>query len=149
MASIQQSFNQMLSSAQLATGLYAHTPMGKQKAEIFNLERNIKTYNKAIESGTASSTEYEKRSAAAQKLYELDPSEERLDIEQQYTGEREKLFPSKPIQEKENKIVNAINSLVSRLEERTDQKQGLKERVQLLDQYEQIIGGNNDGSKEK
>lgn len=34
MASIQQSFNQMLMSAQLGAGLYSHTPAAKQKAEL-------------------------------------------------------------------------------------------------------------------
>jgi chromosome segregation ATPase len=145
MANIQQSLNQMLYTGTVAAGLYAHSPAGQTQAKIRGLERNIKVYNKAIESHTASSTEYQKRAEAASQLYELDPSQERSDIQEQYTGEREKLFPSKPIQTDKEKLTNAINSLTSRLDEKNGQKQGLKERVQLLDQYGKPIGGNNNG----
>jgi hypothetical protein len=143
---IQQSINQMLYTGTVAAGLYAHSPEGQKQAKIRGLERDIKTYNKAIESGTASSTEYQRRATAASQLYELDPSQARSDIEEQYTGEREKLFPSKPMQTDKEKLTNAINSLTSRLNERNGQKQGLKERIQLLDQYGNIIGGDKNGN---
>lgn len=139
--SIQQAMNQMLMTAQWGAGFYAHSPAGQKQAKIRGLEKDIRTYNKAIDQGTASSKQYEQRAAAASQLYELDPSQKRSDLEEEYIGERENKFPSKPIQTDQEKLANAIDSLTSRIGERNDQKQGFKDRIQLLDQYGKIIGG--------
>lgn len=49
MASIQQSVNQALTSAQIGAGLYAHTPMGRKMAALQELKREEKDINKRIE----------------------------------------------------------------------------------------------------
>ena len=49
MASIQQSFNQMLMSAQIGAGLYAHSPAGQEAAEVRKLKKNNPKIEKQIE----------------------------------------------------------------------------------------------------
>ena len=61
MASIQQSFNQMLMSAQIGAGLCAQSPEGQEAAEVRKLKKNNQKINKQID-------------FTAEKI-ELDPSE--------------------------------------------------------------------------
>lgn len=88
MASIQQAFNQMLMSAQIGAGLYAHSPKAKQKQEIKNLEKQGQAIEKArdiqieadVDSPEANALykeNLEQGSRVAQRLFELDPSKER------------------------------------------------------------------------
>lgn len=49
MASIQQSFNQMLMSAQIGAGLYAHSSVGKEAAEARKLKKDMSKNEKQIE----------------------------------------------------------------------------------------------------
>ena len=86
--SIQQAFNNMLMSAQVATGFYAHSPAGKKQAEIRQVKQAIKAENiKAdVETATHEADEgiaFEKAYASRtqnianlkQRLFELNPTE--------------------------------------------------------------------------
>jgi hypothetical protein len=90
MASIQQSFNQMLMSAQIGAGLYAHSPAAKQKQEIKNLEKQSQAIEKARdiqieadvdtpEANALYQENLEQGSRIAQRLFELDPSKQRYE----------------------------------------------------------------------
>lgn len=48
MANIQQSLNQMLMSAQVGAGFYAHTPMGQRMGQLKELSRKEEKINKQI-----------------------------------------------------------------------------------------------------
>lgn len=140
MASIQQSINQMLYTGTVGAGLYAHSPAGQKQAKIKSLEKNVKTYNKKIEEGLGSNVDYQKRAELASELFNLDPSEQRLATEEEYTGASQKIQEelSKAKQKKEAK---ALESLTARSSEIENQKRNFKERIQLLDQYGNKIGG--------
>lgn len=84
--SIQQSINQMLMTAQVGAGFYAHSPSGQRQAEIKKLERNYKRVHEkedewdepfTPEGEPVQSHLREIQMNTAQRLYELDPSEER------------------------------------------------------------------------
>ena len=140
MASIQQSINQMLYTGTVGAGLYAHSPEGQKQAKIRGLEKNIKTYNKKIDEGLASNVDYQKRAAVASELVDLDPSEQRLATEEEYTGASQKI--QKELDKaKQKKEAKALESLTARFNEIKNQKEALKERIQLLDQYGNKIGG--------
>lgn len=87
MASIQQAMNQMLATAGVAAGLYAHSPEGQRKAQIKQTEAAYNKVNDIYDTWAgpldAAETEiYEKiqqtQLERSKKLYELDPSEERF-----------------------------------------------------------------------
>lgn len=87
MASIQQSLNQMLMSAQVGAGFYAHSPAAQQKME---LKQTKEALSKTLSSremqqdiddpSEAATAEYRENLALgeslAKKLYSLEPTEE-------------------------------------------------------------------------
>ena len=101
MASIQQSLNQMLMSAQVGAGFYAHTPAAKQKQEIKNLEKQSQAIERARdiqieadidtpEANAIYQENLEQGSRVAQRLFELDPSEQRYaDVRAERAGREE------------------------------------------------------------
>ena len=132
MASIQQSINQMLSSSQLAAGLYAHTPMGKQKAEINEIKRKLPKAEQAREqqveanlSSSAAEEAYKENLSLEEKLqkrlYELQPTEEN------YLG---MIAEIEGREEYENAV---LQSMTKRQETLTNQQEALKIRRQLLE----------------
>ena len=91
MAGIQQSVNQALGSAQFAAGLYAHTPMGQEQAELNLLKRKEATIAEQVASteqtiGPKSTPEqdqayteaFESQVKNLKRQWELDPTEERF-----------------------------------------------------------------------
>lgn len=90
MSSIQQSFNQILMSAQIGAGLYAHSPVGKEAAEVRKLKRDMPKIEKQIElTGEkvgAEPSESDKHFTEAfkagkeqsKRLFELRPTEKNL-----------------------------------------------------------------------
>ena len=126
MASIQQSFNQMLMSAQFGAGLYAHSPAGKRMAEVRDIgtEQKVLTKRALIEGeGDISPKTYEKLGELEDKKFNL-------------TG-REKYF-NKAVNYYEKQI-EAEESLKRRAMEKLNQQEGLKERLNKLE------GGIEDG----
>ena len=86
--SIQQAFNNMLMSAQVATGFYAHSPEGKKRAEVRQTKKAIRAAEgkadiaaAALEAdeGIAFEKEYTFRTKdianLKQHLFELTPTE--------------------------------------------------------------------------
>lgn len=90
MASIQQSFNQMLMSAQIGAGLYAHSPAGQEEAEVRKLQRTEPKIQKQIEltgekvgpepsaADEAFTEVFKAGTAQAKRLFELRPTEKNL-----------------------------------------------------------------------
>ena len=132
MASIQQSFNQMLSSAQFATGLYAHSPAGKKQAEISEIKRNLPKVEQARAQqseadlpGKAAEEAYKENLALGEKLskrlYELQPTEEN------YRG----MIAEAEGREEYEDII--LQSVAKRQKTLTEQQEALKIRRQLLE----------------
>ena len=88
MASIQQSFNQMLMSAQIGAGLYAHSSVGKEAAEVKKLKKDMPKIEKQMEltgdniepessesEDQAFTEALKKNTEQAKRLFELRPTE--------------------------------------------------------------------------
>lgn len=131
MASIQQALNQMLQSAQIGVGLYAHTPEGQKRAEIAGLKKDIPKLEKMREQQAeadidteAANKAYGKILSAEEKaherLYALDPNRKNykamLDVaqgreefeellEQQYTKRVNTLEAQKSSMEMRKKLL--------------------------------------------
>lgn len=133
MASIQQSFNQMLMSAQIGAGLYAHSPAGQEAAEVRKLQRTEPKIQKQIELagekiGPESSAESEKAFTEvfktsvqqSKRLFELRPTEKNLAEYQQMSEALEEWESTlKSSQEKRQQTLG-------------DQKAALETRIKLL-----------------
>lgn len=134
MTSIQQSFNQMLMSAQIGAGLYAHSPAGKQQAEIRSIKRNAPKIAKQVEyasenvSPTSSEatdkayTEaFQKQVEQSKRLFELQPSKENFNEYEQMEN---------ALQEWEQALKVSQESRQATLD---NQKKALSIRKQLLE----------------
>lgn len=90
MSSIQQSFNQMLMSAQIGAGLYARSPAGQEAAEVRKLQKNAPKIQKQIEltgenvgpepsaSDEAFTEAFKAGTKQSKRLFELRPTEKNL-----------------------------------------------------------------------
>ena len=129
MASIQQSLNQMLMSAQLGAGFYAHSPAGKRMAQV----RDIETEQKVLTERALVEGEGDISPKNYKKLGELE--EKKFDL----TG-KEKYF-NKAIKYYEHEV-EAEESLKRRAMEKLNQQTALKERLTKLE------GGIENGEQE-
>lgn len=157
MASIQQAMNQMLSTAGIAAGFYAHSPEGQRRAEI---KQTKKAYNQVEELSPqweepTNTTEieatdeiYEIQLARAKKLYNLDPTNEHY---QEWLTNLERAHPDTKyaVAKKASPKAQAEAKAQASLEEKQTTKSEIntkvkKERHALLEdgQTEQGKGGN-------
>jgi len=133
MASIQQSLNQMLMSAQLGAGLYAHTPAAKSKAEWKNLEKRDEAVQKQLdivepkvgvepsEADPVYTKAFKEQTDIARQKYELKPTEESY---KEYTDLKQSFEEwESALQESQQKRADAL----------TSQKEQFKLRRQLLE----------------
>lgn len=129
MASIQQSLNQMLMSAQIGAGFYANSPAGKRMAQVKDIEteQKVLTERALIEGeGDISPKNYKKLGELEEKKFDL-------------TG-KEKYF-NKAIEYYEHEV-EAEESLKKRAMEKLNQQTALKERFAKLE------GGIENGEQE-
>ena len=134
MAGIQQSFNQMLMSAQVGTALYGQTPAGKTAAEKQGLKRQAETSSQRMEAsshpmGHSSDPMRDKifgedlaaYTEVTRRLYQLDPSDANY---QEYKYNAEQL-------EDWEQLMKA--SYDKRITTKQDQKEALDLRMKLLE----------------
>lgn len=126
MASIQQSFNQMLGSAQFAAGLYAHTPAGKRASKVQEISIAQQVHKKKA------LVEHEGDLTAADYKHLGELEEEKFNL----TGQEHYFNNAVAYYEEE---VKAAESLKKRALEKINQDKGLKERLNMLE------GGRKDG----
>ena len=130
---IQQSLNQALFQGQIAAGLYAHSPAGKEQAEISRIKKNMPRIQKQIElAGGAVSPEssaatdkafteaFQQGTEQSKRLYELAPSKKTF---KQYNEMAETL------EEWESTLIYSQDKRQKTL---ADQKAALKMREELL-----------------
>lgn len=119
MASIQQSFNQMLYTGTVGAGLYAHSPEGQRMAKVKELstEQKVLTKKALIEQeGDLTPANYE-------KLGELEDKKFNLTGREKYANKAKEYYM---------KEIDAEESLQRRAMERLNQDEGLKERFDIL-----------------
>lgn len=132
MASIQQSLNQMLMSAQVGAGLYAHSPAGKEQAEVSRIKRDLPKVLKAREQ----QADLDLNSEAAEKAYR-----ENLDLG---TKMSKRLYELRPTEQNyRNMIAEAegkeeyedilAQSMMKRDKTISTQKEALATRIKLLE----------------
>lgn len=139
MASIQQSFNQMLMSAQIGAGLYAHSSVGKETAEARKLiKKDIPKNEKEIEligdnigpksSGSenqAFTEALKKGTEQAKRLFELKSTEKNF---KDYKGMLETLeYWEETLMEPQNERQKTLAN---------QKKKNKMRRSIILDQYE-------------
>lgn len=133
MSSIQQSFNQMLMSAQIGAGLYARSPAGQEAAEVRKLQKNAPKIQKQIEltgekvgpessaSDEAFTEAFKAGTKQSKRLFELRPTEENLAEYKETADVLEEWEDAlKSSQEKRQKTL-------------ADQKKALENRKKLLE----------------
>ena len=137
MASIQQSFNQILMSAQIGAGLYAHSPAGKEAAELRKLKRDMPKIEKQIEltgeNVSAEPSESDKHFTEAfkagkeqsKRLFELRPTEKNL---------KEYKEMSETLEEWEKTLMESQEKRQKTLA--NQKKENKMRRSIILDQYE-------------
>lgn len=135
--SIQQAMNNMLFSAQVGAGLYAHSPAGKKQAEIRQLkadyEKTDKTYSDWGEPQEGeehvSDIIVKQQTERAERLAALDPTKENIarasEMRSQYeTQEVEDVFKSAE--------AKALESLSSRINSLTERLKSFEERKSII-----------------
>lgn len=140
MASIQQALNQMLATAGVAAGLYAHSPKGQSKTEFKQtkkaydfLEEKRSQWEAPLDtSGLEMADELsELQLARAKKLYELDPTEENykewMDNLNRARPETKYAVPNKT-SPKAKAEAKAMASLKEKQDTRTQLEKEIKER---------------------
>lgn len=118
MASIQQSFNQMLMSAQIGAGLYAQSPAGKEKAELRAAEKNAeKAGKKTTEAAIAA---FKNEEDLNKSIFESPIGETIETFGAQEIQSREKLFKLDPSDKNYQAYITAKRGM--------ENLQGAKER---------------------
>lgn len=142
MASIQQALNNMLSTAGIAAGFYAHSPEGQKHAELRQLEKEQSLLDKKVAEGLSSTEDARKQAEIADKLFNLDPTSERLNISEEYTGKWEKTRKaSKQTDDlKATAESKAIESLGSKLDT-------ISERLAAFEKRKVLLKNRNKGGK--
>lgn len=143
MASIQQALNNMLSTAGVAAGFYAHSPEGHKRAEIKQLEKEQSLLDKKVAEGISSTEDVRRQAEIADKLFTFNPTPERLDISEEYAGKWEKARKaSKQTDDlKATAESKAIESLGSKLDT-------ISERLAAFEKRKVLLKNRNKGGKQ-
>ena len=116
--SIQQALNNMLFTAQVGAGLYAHSPAGKEKTEYRQLEKAYQktegTYSQWAEPTTEEEIE----------IYE-DKAQVQADI-------AAKMYSIRPTLENYKRYKETLGGLTEKIESKKSQKEELKNRKENL-----------------
>lgn len=132
MASIQQSLNQILATAGVMSGLYAHSPAGQEAAEVSKIKRDLPKVLKAREQ----QAELDENSEAAEKAYQ-----ENLDLG---TKMSKRLYELRPTEENYRSMIAEAEgreeyediltqSMTKRQNNISEQKKSLDMRKKLLE----------------
>lgn len=121
--SIQQSLNQMLMTAQIGAGFYAHSPEGQRKAQIKQLEKEQSLLDKKVSEGISSTEDSRRQAEIAEKLFNLNPTPERFDKSEEYSGAWQKAKKSSKYTEDlkataESKAIESLGSKIDTINER-------------------------------
>lgn len=138
--SIQQALNNMLMSAQIGAGFYAHSPAGKTQAEIKKLKTDYEQVNQLYpnwgepKEGEEHTSDVivKQQTERAEKLASLQPTKENIarasEIRSQYeTQGIEDTFKSAETKALES-LSNKINSLTERLKSFENRKSIIRKR---------------------
>lgn len=121
--SIQQSLNQMLMTAQIGAGFYAHSPEGQRQAQIKQLEKEQSLLDKKVAEGISTTEDARRQAEIAEKLFDLNPTPERFDISEEYTGKWQKANEASKYTEDlkataESKAIESLGSKIDTINER-------------------------------
>lgn len=114
MSSIQQSFNQMLSSAQFAAGLYAHTYAGQEQAKLRAAKKTAESAGKKTTQAVMSAAKKEAEQdpyITKEAIYTGDFAETLEDAGTKEIAAKKKLFEASPSDKNYDAYIKAKRSL--------------------------------------
>lgn len=116
--SIQQSINQMLMSAQIGAGFYAHSPTGQKQAAYKEAKKEFQKTEEKYPQWSEPTTEDEVA------IYEQ--------MSQRQADLASKMYSIKPTETNYEQYKNALSGLTERIEGKASLKAGLKERKEII-----------------